>query len=771
MAKYYSFGNDGKELVITRPDTPRPWIHYLSNRNYGIYFSQTGGGYSVYQPPFGIRINYFGRDDQPGKYVYLRDNDTKKFWTINWQPVRADYEKYRCVFGSGYVNITSSKNGIEGSLHIYIPLDDPAEIWTIKLKNNTRKKRNLSFFSFVEWILAKGLTSVDNYVWFSKADFLKKENIILAEGNDPNQQGRYYRAFMAGDFPIQSYDCSRKLFLGHYGTLSCPRAVVTGKCSNSSAGNEEYVGVLQGRCNLEAGESKEFHIVIGYLKEKDTANRLIKKYRDRQNIEKEFNKVKKFWGKIIENNVVETPDKNFNRTANIWLKYQVAQASWWSRSGGAGYESGIRGYRDVLQDITGLVTIDPQFTRDLLIEALRHQYRSGHAPRGWMGEGKSFVRHHADSPVWIIFTLTRYLKETGDMDILDEPVGFIDDKKKATVYEHAVMALKHLWKERGKHYLCLIHGGDWNDCLDATGTEGKGESVWLSMAFYRALKQMEELSDYIGDSERAKRFQKQAGEIKSAINKYAWDGKWYLRAFNDDGELIGSSSSKGGRMFLMPQVWAIINKIASPKRQEICFQSVNKMLKTPFGYLWLLPYSGYRPGIGKLTIVRPHKLVYNHPNAFKVIADCVAGRGNEAYQSLVNISSFNPGHPPDISGSEPHIFPSSYTVDRINQYGEGPYGWMTGTAACLLIAVFDRMLGVRAEYNGLRIDPCIPSGWQKCSVRKKFRKAVYHVSIENPQGIEKGVKEIFVDGKKIKGILIKDFSDGKLHQVKVIMGT
>jgi len=746
----------------------------ISNREYCISFSQTGGGFSSYKPPFGVRINYYSRDDQPGKYVFLKDNQTGEYWSINWQPVKTDYEDYKCTFGLGYASIFSRRCGIEAQLHIFIPLKDPLEIWTISLKNTSQYLRDISFFTFVEWMLVRRLTTVDNYIWFSQAYFLPKEKTIFARMDDPNIHGWRYQAFLAGDFSIDSFDCSRLEFLGPNGTLSSPQAVKRGVCSDSFAKNEEYVGVLHHRCQLKKSENKNFQVILGYLNREEELQKYLRKYRKRAVVKDELKQVKQFWQKVVEENTIETPDDNLNRTANIWLKYQVAQVAWWARSGGAGYDSGYKGYRDMLQDTMGLQMFDPGYTKSSLLEAMRYQYQNGDAPRGWGGrDGEHNLRQYADSAVWIIFTLTSYLKETGDLKILKEQMQFLDSKEKKTVYQHALLALNFLWRKRGKHGLPLMREGDWNDCLDDTGRGGRGESVWLAMALHLALKQMAELASYLHDLATAKTCNSRVKELKEAINKHGWDGQWYLRAYNDKGEKLGSQECDEGKIYLMAQAWAIISGIADEEKSKSIFSAIDKWLKTPFGYKWCAPpYSDYRPGIGKLTVVHPKHLVYLHPNAFKILADCIAGRGNEAYQTLVDISSFNPKHLPDSSANEPHVFPTGYSADSdSHQYGQSQYGWMTGTAAWLLTIIFGGMLGVRAEYKGLRIDPCIPSGWRRCSIRKTFGRAIYQVSIKNPHGVQKGVKEIFVDGKKIKGNLINNFADGRLHRVQVIMGT
>ncbi|MBU0951326.1 MAG: hypothetical protein KKH91_00655 [Elusimicrobia bacterium] len=766
---YGHFSEDGKEFIITRPDTPRPWINYFSNNKYGIYLSQTGGGLSMYHLPDGNRLTqHIWADDRPGKYVYLRDDSSKKVWSLTWEPVKAEYQDFRCRHGLGYSIIESVSDKIRASMRMFIPLDDPLEIWTVTIANEDNRERNLSFFPFVEWYLSSFMLSFEFPIWYSRADYLRDENLILADYT-AHGGGKKFQAFFAPDFKIDGYDCQREKFLGKYGEYGSPKNIIEGKLSNSGGSNEFLVGAFHKKIVLKAGEQKTFNILLGCSFSEKERKELVKKYKNKKTIQQEFNRVNNHWKTIIEKVKIETPDENLNRLANIWLKNQVIQCVQWVRGPVFGVN---HGFRDVLQDVKGILLLNSDQTKEGILTALKYQYSNGTALRQWSDWGSPHdARPYADSPVWIIFTLCAYIRETGDKAILNQVVEYLD-KGKATVYEHALKALRHLCSDTGKHKLILMHGGDWNDNLEKIGAKGKGESVWLSMAVVAALKEMKELAEFIGDKKIAEEMKKNAEILTKNINKNAWDGKWYLRAYDDDGKPIGSSKDKEGKIFIMSQLWSVLSGVGEyENRKTLAMKSVEDNLCTKVGYMWFAPsFSSYCKNIGSLTAWYPKRCVYVHPNAMKFAAECFDGRGNDAYRTLLKVTPYNPENPMKLSGCEPYAFPNFYNADNNEKLGQSMFGWMTATASWMFTTIIEGMFGVKSLYNGLLIDPCIPSSWKHLKIVRNYRNALYEIKICNPEGIEKGVKEIIVDEKKIEGNLVPNFNDGALHKISVIMG-
>lgn len=774
--EYGDFSPDGKEYIITRPDTPRPWINYLWNDQYCAIFSQTGGGYSFYEPPEGdvskrtnltrgtLHLIRTTRNDQPGRWIYLRDDDTGDYWTINWQPVQKRLDGYECKHGLGYSIIESKYKGIIGQFRIFVPFGAPVEIWTIKVKNDTADKKRISVYTLIEWAL-DGFFAHTNPYGFIHATYDRKLQALVISCDSPHFPNSKPMGFMGADFNPDGYDCRRESFVGKYSSLATPVVVKEGSCNNSSACGEDTVGVLNHRVNLEPGQEKNFNIVVGTADSPEEIDRLLKLYLNPEKVEAEWKSVRAHWNKLIELITIDTPEPDLDRLVNIWLKYQLSLCGRWVR--GYGY-----GFRDILQDAEALFLLNPEQARNNMLKALRHQYKEGNAVRAW---GPLDKRDYKDSPVWIIFTLAAYLKETGDMSILEKEIDFLDEGR-ATVYEHSLRAVRYLYNDRGKHELCHIGDGDWSDSLDEAGTKGKGESVWLSMALFRALNLMEELANKIGDKETSQEMALKASKLKGWINKYGWDGGWYLRAYDDEGEPIGSAKCEEGKIYLNPQTWAILSGVADGERVKKCLNVIDRQLYTELGPITLTPtYTQYRNNIGRISALLPgmweNAAVYNHACTFKILADCVIGRGNKALETIKKFIPSNRANLCNKSDNEPYVFPSFY-IGPANplRAGESITSWITATAGWMFRIVTEWMLGIRPEYEGLRIDPCIPSEWEVCRITRPFRGSVYKITIENPEHVQKGVKELVVDGQKINSTLIPSFGDRKTHEVNVVMG-
>ncbi|OGF45245.1 MAG: hypothetical protein A2231_00480 [Candidatus Firestonebacteria bacterium RIFOXYA2_FULL_40_8] len=749
MGKYGSFSADGREYVITRPDTPRPWLNYISNDKYGVCLTQTFNGYSIYGLPSEIKVTDKGRDFRPGKYIYMRDRVSGDYWNANWDPIQKKNQSFKCRVGINYSVLETKYSNIEMSTRIFVPREEPVEIWTFKVKNTGNKKRKLSAFPFTEWLLIDELGAWDAYGWYSFGSFDKKEQAVIGRLKHPSKLGVQISGFMKGLKKAKGFDCRRKSFLGPVGTFVAPEVLKKGSCTNSIAATEEICAVLQYDFELKPGEEKRFDILVGHG-DKKTRTKVFKNIKTGADVEKEFDKVQSYVRSIEEKVMVKTPDKDFNNLVNVWLKNQLVQVSRWQR----GF---LIGYRDILQDARGLATIEPRLSKNAILLALKYQYKKGNAVRQFMLNGKLDERDYKDSPVWIPYAVFKYIKETGELNFLKIKLKYLDGGS-GTVYEHAKRAVEVLHKERGRHGLTLIGVGDWNDALSHIGRGGKGESVMLSESFVVACKDMVEVAKLAGKTSDVRLFEKWAKEMGANIQKHAWNGSWFTRAFHDSGRPIGVPGDDKGKIFINSNTWAIHAGVATTEQKKIIFNLYETLLGTKFGPRTVYPPFTYHiPYIGRTTVNEPgfaeNGGVYCHAVAFKIRADLLEGRGDQAYDAFKRIHPYFTD--PDETTTEPYVFANCFHGPESILSGETMYSWLTGTVTWMFENSTDYILGVRGDFDKLLIDPVIPKDWKECFVRRYFRGVYFNVKIHNSFGNNRGVKRLFVNGKTIFGNTIK----------------
>ncbi|MBN1587867.1 MAG: hypothetical protein JW937_10650 [Candidatus Omnitrophica bacterium] len=786
---YGRFSEDGREYIITRPDTPRPWFNYLFNHLYHALVSHTGGGFSYYDDPKSNRISRWDHlsTDRPGRYVFIRDQVTGEVWAPNWQPFRKDLDFWECRVRPGSSVIKAEQDGIAAQITYSVALEDPVENWLIKIKNNRSEKASLRVFPFVEWICGDAELEA-NYrnilCLYNRADYDEKLKAIVAYKQVFRAKQPSWQMHMASSLPISGYDCNKEAFLGRYNDIQDPDAIlIRGECNNTYSDGEDMIGVLQSDIELGPGEEKEFVVSIGFTEERSGISQLTKTWLSVDRVKKELKAIEAHWDEVINRFKVETPDPNFNLMTNIWGKYQLC-AIMHSRGTSAyhGTEGGI-GYRDTCQDAEGLFAVHMPTAMNKLERLLFWQYSNGHAVSGfsssegsWDSIEGAIVSGKSDVAVWLPYTVVSYIKETGDLDFLKKQYDFHDGGK-ATVYEHILRSVRYIYDQRGERQLPYIRKADWNDAYDHVGIGGKGESVWLGMALARAARQIKALAEFIGDQPVAKEMQAIYDDMKAIINKVAWDGKWYVAAFNDAGMKIGSNENKEGKVPLNSQTWSILSGVVPEDRLESVLDQIDNYLDSDYGPVLFWPsYSEFNPGIGRVTSfadgTKENAAVFSHACAFKVVADCELKRADKAYETFSKVMPMNPKKAdPDHYKVEPYVF-AEFTVGpgSRNRFGEGSFMWNTGTTPWMFTAATEWILGVRREFDGLLVDPCIPKKWPKAWVRRPFRGDVYEVSILNPKGVSHGVAKVVVDGKEQKSPLIKPFGDGKVHQVEVTLG-
>jgi cellobiose phosphorylase len=775
--KYGHFNPEGNEFIITNPETPRAFDNYLWNESIFSNVQQTGVGYCDYQMGGTEAVqlltgngricdfDIFGRDNLMSRLVYIRDNDIGDFWNANWEPVRKKYESYECTHGLGYTCIKSQTNGIASDFRVFVPEGkDPVELWSLVTRNASGGKRRLSIFVYVQFQF-RYKWGFDSYgdMLFRSSCLDSGLNAVVASKHPHRKPHHYLTGFLTADMPVTAYDGTRDAFVGLYGTLQQPDAVVAGRCTNTPGSSDATIGALQFDIELEAGGEKEISLILGATDSTNGISLLKDKY---------FGKFQQYFQQLAagkkamsEKITVKTPDEQLDRLLNYWIKQQAAFGAAWCRWG-------WNGYRDIVQHGYGISSIKAERTAEILCEALRYQYNSGLALRGW---NPADEKPYSDSALWLVFTLVAYLKETGDFSLLKKTVPYYDGGS-ASILEHIEQAMNFLESNKGQHGLCLIKFGDWNDSLTAVGKGGKGESVWLSEAYGEACRLLMEMFDYQGVMYKSADYKMRYQKIRDAINKNAWDGDWYVRCFDDDGRAVGSNLRQQGKIFIEAQAWALIAGIADKKRAESLINACDDMLATDVGYRLLYPtFTEPDDGIGRISCLEPgiceNGTVYSHCNSWMILGLLKEKRAEKAYELLKRIT---PGYMDEVDGHKhknpPYVYANCYFgPDHRNKAYQMEFTWITGSVAWYHNLLLNDFLGIKPDYRGLKIDPCIPREWKEYSVSRHFRNSEYIISVRNPEALEHGNVEITADGEKLSGSIIPVYDDGGRHFIDVLI--
>lgn len=783
-SKYGYFSKDGREYIITRPDTPRPWINYLTNGKFTSLTSATGGGFTFYIDPNFNRITRAipgdtTLNDRPGRYLYLRDNDTGQYWSANWQPVMKSADFWEARIGLGYNKISSINSKIQTDITYFVPLDENLEIWDITIKNLSDKVRNISVISYIEWVLgsfSKDLADRNFDSFFNDVYF--KDNIIYATKrwwDRPDKVGQKwdYWAYMTGSETFECFDCVREDFIGQYRYLSNPIVVEKGFCQNDYGESEDAIGSLMKIFELQPKEEKKFHIVLGIENSRDDVESKAKIVSKRSFVEEKFASVNKFWENYTKELIVKTPDSEFNLSVNIWNKYQAYIASQMGEMISFYIGAGSWGFRDESQHIFGVLPIDQNFVEEKLIELLEHQFEEGNTVHAWNRlTGEGFVTKHSDDPQWLVMAVLNYLKETGDLNFLKKKVKYFD-KNEGTVLEHLTKALDHTLYHVSPSGIPLRRAADWNDALSG-GKLDKAESLMVANQVAWNILEIIPILEKVNEKKKAAAYLNIYEHLKKTINEQYWDGEWYIRATDDNGNLIGSKTNKEGMIHINGQSWSVMSHIAPENRALVAMDSLWKHLMTKYGALTFTPaYTKENAALGVISQFAPgakeNAAVFSHPNAWVIVAETMLGRGDKAYEAWRRTSFLTRSKEPDIYKVEPYVYPEFSYGPESPHFGLGSYSWMTGSAAWFLRACTDYIIGVRPTLDGLIIDPCVPKKWDNFEIKRVFRGAIYNIKISNPKHVYKGVDKILVDDKVIEGNLLPVYETGE-HQVEVTMG-
>jgi cellobiose phosphorylase len=734
------FVEDTNEFEINTPETPRDWYNYLWNERYVALFSQTAKGESLTQDSMGRRIEIvFNR------MLFLRDQETGKFWSLNGLPVDQFRTGYRCIHGLGYSEIVQDYDGIESSFRIFVPEKEACEIWTSKLRNKENFPRKFKAFAFVNTMFDDFFKPQAYYQ--AKGCFDKNLNSTVISKRHAFDGADEVHIYLTMDREVSGFDCSMNGFVGH-GTEQRPDAVIRGFCAGTGSEMEKSCCALEADITISAGETIVFHVIAGGGKERSDISKLREKFFNGDAIKQEFETVKAEIKALLGQDCISTPDPLLNCFFHPWLKRQISLGTQWAR---------VRhnGFRDQMQDIFALSNINPKEAERQLHRVLSYQYSNGYAPRTWI-DGEIKDRDFSDNHVWIAFAVYELVMETGDLTLLEKPIPF-NDGSTASLYEHVKRAINYLWEDRALFGLIKIRSGDWNDCLQFVGSKGKGVSVWLSMAWYLANRQFSELAKLTGHTEDVSEAARRSGEMKKLVNQHGWDGAWYLRAFNDDGDTLGSHRNEEGRLFLLPQAWAVISGISDGDKGIRAMEACDKYLEIDLGTVKLLDaYTRWDPKIGDSSAKTPgtHENggVYLHASTFKLMADCMLKRNDKVAIGIHKMLPFDSQY--WKKNCEPYIFCNSYfSIKNSYRYGSPGQSWGTGTAAWFYVVMLNNVFGLKPEARGLRVDPCLPPEWKKCSVVRHFRGAEYKVSYDTAKGCKK-ILEIAVNGESLLGTVL-----------------
>jgi len=782
--KYGYFTEEGHEYVITDYHTPRPWINVISNGHYGLVISQLGGGFSWIDHANLNRITRWQQDlvrDDWGKYFYLRDDKTGEHWSPTVSPVMNEPEKYECCHGIGYTRFSVLYKGIQSELRIFVPFDHNLEIVTLKVINHGKIERELSLFTYLEWCLGAG---PDQHREFHKT-FLETEfdpdyQVLLSKKRlweIPSNRGHWNiewngTAFTACSESIDGFEGDKSAFLGNYENLNNPEALMRGNLTGTQGKWNDSVGALHKKIRLNPGEEKTLHFFLGAEKNVRTIQGHLKKFRKTENIEFAFTHMQEQWEKLLTPTWVQTPDDAMNILTNKWLKYQTISGRLWARA--AYYQqSGAFGFRDQLQDSLLLLSLKPELTRKQILYHARHQFEEGKVYHWW--HTITEVGHDAnasDDLLWLPFVVIHYVKETADWGILDVTIHYLNTATSDSLLNHCLKAIDCVLNRISPRGLPLILAGDWNDGLSGAGLEEKGESVWLAQFLYYILCNIEPVLEKKQLAERLKRYNKKAESLKKTINSLGWDGQWFWRASKDNGELIGSHNNKEGKIFLNPQTWAVISQSTNSKRNNQVMNAAEKHLMSNAGPLLLNPaYTAPDKNIGYLSRYAPGTRenggVYTHAATWSIWAECILGRSQKEYEIYKKLCPLYRGQNPDQYWAEPYVTPGNIDGLDSPHQGRGGWTWYTGSSAWLYRMTLERILGIRPDYDGLVIDPCLPEGWKNIFIRRFFRGVFYDISMKSDGSANACIDKILINGKKTEGNKIPVVFNRKTVAVQV----
>jgi cellobiose phosphorylase len=814
--RFGHFDDDAREYVVTRPDTPLPWINYLGSEEYFGIISNTAGGYSFYRDARLRRLTRYRYNNVPfdlgGRYLYLRDASTGDVWSPSWQPTRADVDEYRCRHGLGYTIIGSRRGHIETETLYFVPLGETLEVWRARVTNHRDVEARLSLFSAVEFCLWDALDDATNFQRnFSTGEVEVEEGVIYHKTE--YRERRNHFAYFACSAELAGFDTERERFLGPHRGWDLPAAVELGRSGDSVAHGWAPCGSHHVELSLDPGETREVVFLLGYSEnppgskfdppgsqriDKRRVRRVIDRYLRSGEVEDALERIRDQWVGLLELLHVSTPSEHADRMVNVWNPYQCMVTFNLSRSASF-FESGVgrgMGFRDSNQDLLAFVHLVPQRARARLLDLAATQLRSGGAyhqyqpltKRGNDAIGSGFN----DDPLWLILAAAAYLKETGDRDVLEERVPYDNEPGSETaLYEHLQRCLRYTLERLGPHGLPLIGRADWNDCLNLncfSETPGESfqtvenreggvaESVFIAGLFSVAAEELAQIAERHGRAEDAAGYRAERERMNAAVRQHGWDGEWFLRAYDHTGAPIGSARNEEGRIFIEPQGMCVMGGIGlEDGTAERALASVAEHLATPHGILLLQPtYSRYHLELGEIGSYPPglkeNGSVFCHTNPWIMIAETLAENGDRAFDYYLRINPSAREDVSDVHRCEPYVYAQMIAGRDAATEGEAKNSWLTGAVAWNFVAVTQWILGIRPEHDGLRIDPCVPTEWDGFSARRRFRGADYRIEVRRSPGARGRVRRLLVNGRPVEGNLVSPAPEGSVVVVEATIG-
>lgn len=784
--KFGYFDDAKREYVITRPDTPAPWVNYLGSPEYGAIISNNAGGYSFAKSGANGRIlrYVFNNFDQPGRYLYLRDNESRDYWSASWQPVGKDLSLYKseCRHGMGYTKMSADYSGIHSEALYYVPLDEAYEVWELAVTNNSEKKRELTVTGYAEF------TNNSNYeqdqvnlqysLFITSSQFCKNRirqaihgNLDgLEEGEEVDNKIVVERFFGLAGGEVDSYCSDKQAFLGAYRGYGNPAGVENGSLGGAPHYNENGCGALSSVISLEPGETKYLAFLLGMQSSAD-AERIIARYQETEKTcGEELAALISHWHGRLSHFQVKTPSPEFNTMINTWNAYNCFMTFIWSRAASFIY-CGLRngyGYRDTVQDIQGIIHLAPEMAVEKIRFMLSAQVDNGgglplvkftHNPgHEDTPDDASYVKetghpaYRADDALWLFPTVYKYISETGDLSFIDEVIPFANQGE-ATVYEHLKRAIEFSMNHLGPHGMPAGLYADWNDCLRL----GKdGESSFVALQFYLAMTILKKFASQKQDEAYIQYLDEQQEKLGGIIQELCWNEDRFIRGFTEKGEVIGKRTDPEANMWLNPQSWAVISGLASPEQADAALDSVYERLNTAYGAILMDPPYHAHAFDGALAVIynagtKENAGIFSQSQGWIILAEALRGHGDRAFTYFMENAPAAQNDRAEIRKLEPYCY-GQFTEGKASpHFGRSHVHWLTGTASTVMVGCVEGILGMRPDFYGLKLAPSIPSDWDGFEVEKDFRGKHLHITVKNPGHVESGCKKLVVNGKELEG--------------------